>query len=212
MAKNNADREAVERDYRAGILSIREVAKLHCVSDKAVRNWAKEFGWDRDLTAKVNEKVRTDLVRAESAPADHQTEREIVEVAAATVVQVVRGHRASIKRMNALALELLEELDEQTINRELYVDLGVMLRSEDDKGQDKRNDLYQKIIAGAGRIDGMKKLAETLKVLIGLERQAFNIADGSIVVGDSGANAITDPIESARQIAFILAKAMHKGV
>lgn len=177
LDKAQTDWEAIERDYRAGMLSIREIAKVHDVSDTAIRKRAKAHGWLRDLTAKIKEKVRTDLVRGEVRTSDPQTEREIVEVAAATQVHVVRDHRASIKRMNALALQLLEELDHQTINRDLYFELGVMLRSEDDKGNDKRNDLYFKIISGAGRIDSMKKLAETLKILIGLERQAFNISD-----------------------------------
>lgn len=186
--KAKTDWESIERDYRAGVLSIREIAKMHGISDGAIRKKAKENKWLRDLTSKVNAKVRSDLVRTEVRTTDAQTERVIVEVAAAQVVQIVREHRASIKRMNALALSLLEELDEQTINRDLYADLGEMLRSEDDKGQDKRNDLYNKIISSANRVDSMKKLAETLRILIGLERQAFNI---SIVEDDLGEKPAT---------------------
>lgn len=174
--KAKTDWESIERDYRAGVLSIREIAKLHGITDGAIRKKAKENGWLRDLTEKVNAKVRSDLVRSEVRTADAQTERAIVEVAAAQVVHVVRDHRTVIKRMHSIALSLLEELDEQTISRDLYSELGEMLRSPDDKFQDKRNDLYCKIIAGANRVDSMKKLAETLKILIGLERQAFNIS------------------------------------
>lgn len=174
--KAKTDWESIERDYRAGVLSIREIAKLHDVSDTAIRKKAKSDDWQRDLSAKVNELVRTELVRTEVRTADPQTERGIVAAAAAQVVQVVREHRTVIKRMNGIALSLLEELDEQTISRDLYSELGEMLRSPDDKGQDKRNDLYCKIIAGSSRVDSMKKLAETLKILIGLERQAFNIS------------------------------------
>lgn len=174
--KAKTDWESIEKDYRSGVLSIREIAKVHDVSDTAIRKKAKSDGWQRDLSAKVNELVRTELVRTEVRTSDPQTEREIVEAAAATQVYVVRGHRASIKRMNSIALSLLEELDEQTISRDLYAELGEMLRKDDEKSQDKRNDLYSKIISGAGRVDSMKKLAETLKILIGLERQAFNIS------------------------------------
>lgn len=215
MAKEKTDWEGIERDYRPGLLSIREVAKLHNVSDTAIRKRAKAEGWERDLTARVAEKVRTELVRAEvrkEHSANPQTEQEIVDSAAAQVVQVVRSHRGNIKRMNDIALSLLEELDEQTINRELYAELGEMLRSEDDKGQDKRNDLYQKIIAGSSRVDSMKKLSETLKNLIGLERQAFNIGDGQDTGGDGPkAPPPKDPIETARQIAFLLARAVNQG-
>lgn len=187
--KAKTDWESIERDYRAGVLSIREIAKLHSITDGAIRKKAKEHNWLRDLTAKVNAKVRSELVRSEVRTSDPQTERAIVEVAAAQVVQVVREHRTVIKRMNGIALALLEELDEQTIGRELYAELGEMLRREDDKGQDKRNDLYNKIISGAGRVDSMKKLAETVKILIGLERQAFNINGGEDKPDDPPASA-----------------------
>ncbi|MBR7513521.1 hypothetical protein KC219_25515, partial [Mycobacterium tuberculosis] len=56
-------------------------------------------------------------------------------------------------------------------------ELGEILRSEDDKGQDKRNDVYRKVLSSAGRVDSMKKLADTLKVLIGLEREAYGLQD-----------------------------------
>ncbi len=219
MTTASTDWEGIERDYRAGVLSIREVAKLHNISDTAIRKKAKgnpENGiapWERDLTSRVAEKVRTELVRDQvrkETNANPRTEQEIVDSAAAQVVQVVRSHRGSIKKMNDIALALLEELDEQTINRDLYSELGEMLRSEDDKGQDKRNDLYQKIIAGASRVDSMKKLAETLKTLIGLERQAFGISDGQDVV-DTTKTVIIDPVETARQIAFLLARAVNQG-
>jgi hypothetical protein len=65
----------------------------------------------------------------------------------------------------------------ETDNLALFQELGEILRSEDDKGSDKRNDLYQKVISGAGRVDSMKKLADTLKTLIGLEREAYGMTD-----------------------------------
>lgn len=183
--KPRADWEAIERMYRADLLSIREIAKLHSVSDTAIRKKAAAEHWQRDLSKAVAEKVRTDLVRTEVRTANPQTDREIVVEAAAQVVHIVMGQRTVIQRMKGICLSLLEELDEQTIGRELYADLGEMLRSEDDKGQDKRNDLYMKIISGAGRVDSMKKLAETMKILIALERQAFNISDEPAAPADA---------------------------
>ena len=59
-----------------------------------------------------------------------------------------------------------------------------MLRSEDDKGMDKMNDLYRKVVSTPSRIDSVKKLADTLKTLVGLEREAWGIAsdngDGNV--------------------------------
>ena len=96
--KKPTDWESIERQYRAGVLSIREIGKAHDVSDTAIRKKAKTADWQRDLSAKVAEKVRSDLVRSEVRTANPQTEREIVEEAAATVVHVVRSHRTRITR------------------------------------------------------------------------------------------------------------------
>jgi hypothetical protein len=73
-------------------------------------------------------------------------------------------------------MSLLEELESVTDNRDLFDELGEMLRSEDDKGQDKRNDLYNKVISMSGRVSNMKQLSDTLKTLIALEREAYGLA------------------------------------
>lgn len=70
---------------------------------------------------------------------------------------------------------LLEELDE-------------LMRREDDKGQDKLNDLYHKLISLPGRAKTMEDLGESPSVLVMLERQAFGLdapngADGGQVAG-----------------------------
>lgn len=55
--------------------------------------------------------------------------------------------------------------------------MGELMRREDDRGQDKLNDLYQKIISLPGRAKTMKDLGESLRVLVTLERQAFGLDD-----------------------------------
>ena len=69
----------------------------------------------------------------------------------------------------------MDELEGLTDNRDLFDRLGELLRDEDDKGQDKRNDLYMKVIDLPARTKTMKELAETLKNLIALERQAYDV-------------------------------------
>ena len=119
-ARTQVDWESIERNYRAGILSIREIAKVHNISDTAIRKKAKADNWERDLTARVNEKVRTELVRGEVRAANPQTEKEIIEVAAATVVQVVRGHRVRIKQGSELVELLTKQLTDVAGKREEF--------------------------------------------------------------------------------------------
>ena len=77
--------------------------------------------------------------------------------------------------MFGLANQLLDELEQLTDNRELFEQLGELMRKPDDSGNDRLNDLYHKIIALPNRSKIMRELADTLKVLIALERQAYNL-------------------------------------
>lgn len=181
--KKVVDWEAVECMYRAHVLSTREIARQHGITEGAVRKKAKEHTWGRDLSACVREKVRNELIRTPVRTADaifaaaKQAESTMVDASAAHQVQVVRDHRSVLRRMHSIAVVLLHELEVQTAQRALYEELGDLLRTEDENGHDKRNDFYRKIIASANRVDSVKKLAETMKIIVGLERQAFNIGD-----------------------------------
>lgn len=90
------DWEAIELAYRAGVLSIREIAKQHGVTHGAARKRAQVREWTRDLSAKVRKAVSTQLVSAEVSTVAPATERAAMEAAAATVVQLVREHRRAI--------------------------------------------------------------------------------------------------------------------
>lgn len=176
------DWESIERDYRAGVLSIREVAKLHEVSDTAIRKKAKASGWERDLSQKVAEKVRSELVRSEVRTADPQTEREIVEVAAATVVQVVRGHRGRIRQGNELVELLTKQLIDVAGKRDQFEE-DIALETTGDKSPERYSRLM-KAVSLSSHASIAVNLAAATKTWIGLERQAFNIKDETGVPDD----------------------------
>jgi len=175
------DWERIEADYRAGVLSVREIAAEHGITEGAIRKRAKRDDWTRDLAAKVKAKadalVRKEEVRNAVRTEGAYSERDIVDAGAATVAHVRLTQRSDIARSRSLAMALLGELEAQTENLDLFEQLGELLRSDDEKGQDRRNDIYQKVISSAGRIDGMKKLSDTLKTLVGLEREAYGLVE-----------------------------------
>jgi len=179
MTTKQPDWEAIERAYRAGVLSVREIASSCGVSHTAIQKRAKANGWERDLKAKIKAKADSLVAKREVATQvaskSVETEREIIEVNAEVIANIRMAHRGDISRGRRLANKLLDELEGLTDNRQLFEELGELLRSEDDKGQDKRNDLYQKIIDLPGRSKTMKEMAETLKTLITLERQAYDL-------------------------------------
>jgi hypothetical protein len=199
--KATPDWERVEADYRAGLLSVREIAVSQGVSHTAIGNRARKEGWTRDLRAKVKAKADSLVAKREVAKqvaaANVETERQLVNATAQVIADVRMTHRTDILRFRRLVLDLLAELEAETGNPGLFDELGELLRSEDDKGQDKRNDIYRKVITSASRIDSMKKLADTLKTLIGLEREAYSITDDRVTDG-------ADKAELLKELAALL--------
>jgi len=179
MTTKQPDWEAIERAYRAGVLSVREIAAAHEVSHTAINKRAKRDGWDRDLKAKIKAKadalVSKREVSTEVSSKQAETEREIIELNAEVIANIRMAHRGDISRSRRLTNKLLDELEGLTDNRDLFEELGELMRNPDDNGQDKRNDLYNKIIDLPGRTKTMKELAETLKTLVALERQAYDL-------------------------------------
>lgn len=178
--RKTSDWERIEIDFRAGVLSVREIGAKHGLSHTAISKRAKAEGWDRDLNAKVKAKADAMVAKREVsamvATEKVETERQIVEATAQVIADVRMGHRNEIRRFRSLAMAMLSELEAETGDPALFEELGDMLRSEDDKGRDARNEIYRKVISSAGRIDSLKKLADTLKTLIALEREAYGIA------------------------------------
>lgn len=173
------DWRAVEKDYRAGIKSLRVIAGEHGGTEGAVRKRAKRDGWERDLAPKIKAKaddlVRKATVRSVVRTENAVSERVLVEVNAQVQTDIILSHRTDIQRTRKLTMTLLEELEIATADNELLRDLATLMYSPDKNGVDKLNDLYHKIIAMPGRVDSMKKIADTLKTLIALEREAFGL-------------------------------------
>lgn len=179
--KRTIDWESVELQYRAGIRSLKDIGSEFGVSDAGIIKRAKRDGWERDLRAKIQAKaeakVSASLVSAEVSAQAKINERVIVEVNAQAVAEVRLAHRKDASRARILTNRLFDELEKQTdpANLALLEDLGEMLRREDPKGQDKLNDLYQKVIGLSERSKTMKVLADTFRVLVDIERTAFGM-------------------------------------
>lgn len=89
---------------------------------------------------------------------------------------------------------MFDELELTTDNRELFEQLGEILRNESDSGQDKLNDIYKKVISMPQRIDGVKKLTDALKTMIGLEREAYDITSAPTPTE----NAVTELLKACQ--------------
>ncbi|EOG5422608.1 hypothetical protein ACLE0V_000065 [Cronobacter sakazakii] len=185
MAK--PDWEAIESAYRAGLLSLREIASQHGISEGAIRKRAKRDDWSRDLNAKVKERaddlVRKAEVRKKVRSENALTERVLIEASAEVIASVRMEHRGDIRRAREITNMLFDELAAECTDVDALEKLGEMMRCPDDKGRDKLNELYHSIISMPERVKSAKALSEALKNLIGLERQAYDI--GSTTADDT---------------------------
>jgi len=152
-----ADWEAIGRDYRAGQVSVREISRQHGVSEAAIRQHARKYGWSRDLSARIRQGVRSKVAQHEAVYSEHATE-ETVSEAVEKGVEIVHGHQAQLRRLKARLERVGAKLDEWLDPVERDGDEAVM-----------------RIFASKG--DGVASLLQALTAsterVIRLERQAY---------------------------------------
>ena len=212
MTISVVDWEAVEREYRGGILSLREIAELHPGTNHvAIARKAKKLCWERDLSEKIKAKadalVTKQAVTGGVTENGRVTEQQVIETNALAIVNVRLSHRVGLSDGREIVKAMMGELSAQcgAENADFLRQLGDMMRSPDEFGNDKLNDLYLKVVSLPGRAKTMKDLADSMTKLIDKERQAFGL-DKDIKEADSDLVKMTDA-QRASRIAFLMAKA-----
>lgn len=188
-AKQAIDWEKIEDDYRAGVLSVRQIAANHGISHPAIIKHAKTNGWDRDLGAKIRARAEalvttrevTSGVTAASEPRA-VTDKAIIEANAELIAQIRLGHRKDIARARAQAMGMLDELEATGAlaqgEREKLVTALIAGTLDNGEGKDAaRTRLIEldKLLQLPTRAGVMKALADTMVKLIGLEREAYSL-------------------------------------
>jgi len=155
------DWEAIEREYRAGQLSIREIARQHGCSAPAITQRAKRHGWRRDLTAEVRKRVNANLVNA-NINTSNATDEEIIKETADQGAQVIHLHRKDIAALRELEASLIREMQEEPTK--LWI------------GQ-YQGEIVEKVVGltASERAQAANNLANVQHKRIALERQAFNL-------------------------------------
>ena len=159
------DWEAIERAYRAGSLSIRNIAEKHGIAEGTIRKRARKHGWQRDLTEQVQQAARDKLVRNEVRTNGTQdaarTDAEIVEEASTEAAAVVLSHRTELAEWRGIAQKLCGRLAAMEVT------------------DDNHDKFARSLNAG---VDAQ------LKVIKG-ERQAYNL---DTVDGDKDVSSLSD--------------------
>ena len=182
MTAKQPDWERIEQLFRAGLLSVREIASACGVSHTAINKRSKVEGWDRDLNAKIKAKadslVSKREVSTKVSTETLATERGIVEANAEVIADIRMAHRTDIGRSRRLTNLLLDELESLTEEQGTIKELIAQLKDGDGDDADAMSDmlaLANKMGALPSRTKTMKELAETLKTLVALERQAYDL-------------------------------------
>ncbi|MET3837497.1 hypothetical protein ABIB58_002853 [Brevundimonas sp. UYEF29] len=149
--KKPVDWVEIERDYRSGTMSIRELAAWYGISDTAIRKRAKRDGWERPAGATGS--------RREPAP-----EPEQPKVYVGTVLTPENTTpEAIVGRGRNLVMRMMDELDATTTrNGELE---ALIVSSTDEADASGQRSALMQAVSLKTRSDVLKALATAAKTL-----------------------------------------------
>lgn len=200
------DYEWATAQYRGTKRPIKDIADDIGVSRGKLFDYFSRNNISRDLGAEIAHRREQILAHEEVDMRDGlmpTDDESIIQINATMQAMLVREHRQDTRRMRLVVLAILNELEQQLVNTDLFEDLGTLLRSEDEHGRDKLNDCYKHVISMPGRSEAVKKLAESLKILIILERQAFGMRDDyedGVIRRGKLATAVGDATDEANMV------------
>lgn len=180
--RRRIDWEAVERDYRTGKFTLRELESKHGAGYAKISARAKEHGWTKDLAAVVRKATSAALI-AEVATArateGQKATTDVVLAAAELNKQVILTHRTELQAARQLAMDLLVEVQSQRLlaaEKELLAQV-LAGKANDIKEINEAQRVVHKALATGSRVSSVKALAETIVKLHGGERVAFSLDD-----------------------------------
>lgn len=180
--RRKIDWDAVQRDYRTGKFTLRELAAKHDVSHVAIANQAKKNGWTQDLGEHIRQATNAKLTEAlvnNEVNVGVQAVNEIVQVAAEINKQVILGHREDLKASRKIANALLNELASAALLAEDQELLAQVLAGSGAEPVDeaRARTAVSKALSVSSRIKSVKDLADAFTKIHDGERRAFNIKD-----------------------------------
>jgi uncharacterized protein YeeX (DUF496 family) len=204
------DWEAIERDYRTGKFTLRELEDKHGANNSTISRNAKRKGWTQDLSTAIKQATNAKLIAAvitEKCSDAQQSAANTVLAAAEVNKDVIMAHRTGLKRITKIQQKLLDQIEQAAENMPDLEDVIEMLRNPDENGVDRANDMMRKAMARGSLVDDLKKLTEVDERVRKGEREAFGLDDeGDDGKGDPrGGKSMTDA-ERAVRLAAMLAK------
>lgn len=178
----NADWEAVERDYRLGRYTLRELAARHPGANHAtIDRRAKKEGWTKDLTTAIRQATNAKLIEAETRQAcdgARQDATTTVLVAAELNKQVILKHRERVGKAVDVAMRLLAELDATTTHQdELNARFDALASDMTEQQAAAARAELRDFLKLHNRVSSVQRLVDALGKAQTLERQAHSLDD-----------------------------------
>lgn len=189
MGGSRYDWEAIFDDYRAGVISVREVARRYDVDHGYLLRKAKKEGIERDLTSKVNQAVKRKLVTKRvtkvttpdngDESGDKLTDDEIVDAKSDEVFDVVQSHCTLSKTAGECVSLLFSQLLDAAEQRD---DLEQLIE-EEAEGMglvaSKRKALLRKALSLQSHSIIASNLSNAFTRFVNVERLSHGLDDGS---------------------------------
>ena len=180
VAKARTDWEAIERDYRTGLYTLRELETKHGAVHSTIDRKAKRDGWSKDLAKLIRQETNAKLIAAtlqQDCDTARQNATKTVSVASDLAKDVILGHRKGLKRLTDVKIKLLAQIEQAADNMVSLSEVIEMVRNPDDNGIDRANDALRKAMGRSALVDDLKKLADVDERVRKGEREAFSLDD-----------------------------------
>lgn len=183
--RSGIDWEGIEREYRIGMLSNRQIAANYGASEAAIRNKAKIGGWVRGETSKVRERAKQ-IARDAMVPRLIEPTADHLEEVANAGAQVLIRHQRTAAVLVSLTQKMAAQLEHQT---DFEPDLAERIREFYEAKAAEcpiQAAIYKQqcnqalhAIGLNGRSKTLVNLANAADKLATMERRAHNLEDGA---------------------------------
>ena len=155
--------DAIERDYRAGVYTTKDLANTYGITPSGLLKHAKAKKWTKDLSTKVQERIKEKMVRAgiSHPPTLSRTDTEAIEAAAERAVRVLLQHQKDLDQYGKVERGMLGELETMPARSKVVTRAG--------------NEVEVHTIKDRSEV--LRNLSQSATRRIEMERTAYSIED-----------------------------------
>jgi hypothetical protein len=116
----------IQKDWKAGLLSMEAIGKKYGMSRQAIHKRAKAEGWKRDLSDEVRREARIKLQHRQGPESCQMSypevpDSEVIDSASDQLVDVVRSHRKSLAKSLEIETKLIAQIERELQLRAMAV-------------------------------------------------------------------------------------------